>query len=84
MFPGYATVFKDSLDFIHLYFFPGIDDDGNLFYRDLDLSNCTVKYEKISHEDNSKEYIFEKSKIVKITCKLLDNKGNLHIEELTL
>lgn len=84
MFPGYAMVFKDDLGLIHLYFYPGIDDEGNLYYRDLDLSNCNIKYEKIINEDNSKEYIFEKINILKITCRLLDNLGNLHIEELVL
>ncbi len=82
MFPGYVTIFKDDQKFIHLYFFPGIDENNNFYYRDLDLSNCKVKYKKIVNKDNSKEYIFEKKNIIKITCKLIDNKNKLHIKEL--
>lgn len=31
-----------------------------------------------------KEYVFENKNIVKIVCKLIDNKGKLHIKELTI
>ena len=82
MFPGYVTIFKDDQKFIHLYFFPGIDENNNFYYRDLDLSTCKVKYKKTVNKDNSKEYIFEKKNIIKITCKLIDNKNKLHIKEL--
>jgi len=84
IFPGYVTMFKDNMGFIHLYFFPGIDENGNLYYRDLDLSNCHMVYKEIDYSDCSKEYIFENKKIVKILCKLVDNKSNLHNKELTL
>lgn len=84
MFPGYVSIFKDTNDFIHLYFFPGIDDENNLFYRDLDLSNIEIRYKEIKNPDESKEYIFENKHITKIVCNLIDNSGNLHIKELTL
>ena len=84
MFPGYTVIFKDAQSFIHLYFFPGIDDNNNFYYRDLDLSNCQVKYTENINVDGSKEYVFENKNIVKIVCKLIDNKGKLHIKELTI
>lgn len=84
MFPGYVTMFKDEHELIHLYFFPGIDDDGKYYYRDLDLSNCQVKYSESINEDGSKEYIFENKNIVKIVCKLIDNRGKLHMKELRI
>jgi len=84
MFPGYVTIFKDSDKFIHLYFYPGIDDNNDFYYRDLDLSNCQVKYNKIINTDGSKEYIFENKNIIRIICKLIDNKGGLHLKELNI
>jgi len=44
MFPGYVTIYKDKDEFIHLYFYPGLDINENFYYRDLDLSNCQIKY----------------------------------------
>lgn len=84
MFPGYAVIFKDDDSFIHLYFFPGLDENDNFYYRDLDLSSSNVKYEKITMSDGASEYIFENKNIVKIVCRLIDNNGKLHIKELTL
>ena len=84
MFPGYVTMFKDKDKFIHLYFYPGLDNINNFYYRDLDLSNCQVEYSESINEDGSKEYIFENKNIIRIVCKLIDNKGKLHIKELTM
>jgi len=84
MFPGYVTMFRDDEGLIHLYFYPGIDESNNLYYRDLDLSNCQVKYTETINEDASKEYVFENKNIIKIVCRLIDNQGKLHTKELTL
>lgn len=84
MFPGYVTMFKDKDNFIHLYFYPGLDNFNNFYYRDLDLTNCQVNYNEIDNEDSSKEYVFENKNIIRIVCKLIDNKGKLHIKELTM
>ena len=62
IFPGYITLFKDSEGFIHLYFFPGIDDNETFYYKDLDLSKCNVKYSETINDDSSKEYIFDNKK----------------------
>jgi len=84
MFPGYVTIFKDEDNFIHLYFYPGLDEKNNYYYKDLDLSNCKVQYSEIINKDKSKEYIFENKNIIRITCKLIDNHGNLHLKELNI
>ena len=84
MFPGYVTMFKDKENFIHLYFYQGIDENGEYYYKDLDLTNSKIEYTEIINDDNSKEYVFTNKNIIKITCKLIDNKGNLHIKELSI
>lgn len=84
MFPGYVTIFKDKDEFVHLYFYPGLDNFNNFYYRDLDLTNCQVNYSEIDNEDGSKEYVFDNKNIIRIVCKLIDNKGKLHIKELTV
>ena len=84
MFPGYVTMFKDKDEFVHLYFYPGLDNFNNFYYRDLDLTNCQVGYNETDNEDGSKEYVFENKNIIRIVCKLIDNKGKLHIKELTM
>lgn len=84
MFPGYVTIFKDNEQFIHLYFYPGIDENDNFYYRDLDLSNCNINFTKNVNNDGSTEYVFENQKILKIVCKLIDNNGNLHVKELKI
>ena len=84
MFPGYVTTFKDKDNFIHLYFYPGLTDNNDFFYRDLDLSNCKVEYTESINKDGSKEYIFKNKNIVRIVCKLIDNIGKLHIKELLI
>lgn len=84
MFPGYVTMFKDNNGFIHLYFYPGLDENENFYYKDLDLSNCQLIYNEIANNDGSKEYVFENKNIIRIVCKLIDNKGELHIKELKI
>lgn len=82
MFPGFVTIFKDKDKNIHLYFFPGIDEDDKPFYRDLDLSKCGCTYTEHETFGLGKEFIFENKRICKIVCKLIDNKGNTHLKEL--
>ena len=84
MFPGYVTAFRDKYRFVHLYFFPGITETGKQYYKRIDLSNCTFKYNKIQNDDSSEEYIFENTKIIKITCNLIDLDDNLHQKEISL
>ena len=39
MFPGFVNIYRDENEFIHLFFFSGIDDSGNDIYRNIDLAN---------------------------------------------
>ena len=55
MFPGYVTMFKDKDEFVHLYFYPGLDNFNNFYYRDLDLTNCQVGYNETDNEDELDE-----------------------------
>lgn len=76
MFPGFITVYKDNNNYIHLYFFPGIDDIGKSIYNDLDLSKCEFDFIKNVNYDNSIDYKFLNKKIKKIYCKLVYSNTN--------
>ena len=39
MIPGFVSAYKDNDKFVHLYFFPGIDEQNMPIYKDIDLSN---------------------------------------------
>lgn len=82
LFPGFVTLYKDTNNFIHLYFFPGIDKYNKNIYMDLNLSNTNIQYKKYKYNDGAIEYIFNSKHIVKITCKLVSKYND--IEELTL
>lgn len=82
MFPGFVTIYKDKKGFVHLYFFPGIDENDKHFYKDLDLSKCQCNYTEYETSDLGKEFIFENKRIFKIVCKLIDNQGQPYVVEL--
>lgn len=82
LFPGFATIFKDTNNFIHLYFFPGIDNFNQQYYNTLDLSDCKVKYQEIQHEDKSSEFIFASKNIIKINCKLITKYNDVKVKTL--
>lgn len=84
MFPGYVTLYKDNADRVHLYFYPGIDDEGNTIYKDLDMSKANLSYEKIENTDNSKEFIFDRKDIIEMKCKLIKHNGDIDYENLKL
>ena len=71
MFPGFITVYKDNNNYIHLYFFPGINDIGKPIYNNLDLSKCEFDFDKKVNYDKSIDYKFLNKKIKKIYCKLV-------------
>lgn len=84
MFPGFVTSYKDNYKKIHLYFFPGIDKDGNIIYKDLDISNTNLGYIENINDDGSKEFIFNKKNIIKIHCKLVRNDGGIDYVDLIM
>ena len=59
LFPGFVTLYKDSSGYIHLYFYPGIDNYNKYYYNNLDLSDCKIKYKEYKNEDGSIEFVFE-------------------------
>ncbi|MBO5003775.1 MAG: hypothetical protein J6D03_00610 [Clostridia bacterium] len=75
MFPGFVSIYRDDEEFIHLYFFPGIDKYGKQIYRSLDLSNIEFDYKFSKNtDDNAIDYKFLEKNIVKIKCKLIDSR----------
>ncbi len=82
MFPGFVTIYKDKENHVHLYFFPGIDENDKPFYRDLDLSKCSCTFTEQTTDDGGKDYVFDNPRIIKFVCKLIDNQGQSHVMEL--
>ena len=82
MIPGFVTTYKDKENKIHLFFYPGLSNEGDPIYNELDLSNSNLKFEEKQNKDKSKEFIFERKDIVKIKCKLIKNNGDIDYEEL--
>ena len=76
MIPGFVTAYIDKNNYRHLYFFPGIGDDNNKIYNDIDLSSYTGKYDTNINEDDSIDYKFYDKHISRIICNLntKDNK----------
>jgi len=82
MIEGFVTCYKDKDKYIHLYFYPGVDDNGFPIYRDIDLTNCTFRYTIIKHFDNAVDYKFYDRRIYKLNCKLLDFNDKEHFQIL--
>lgn len=77
MFPEFATVYRDKQNQVHLYVFPGIDDEGRQIYRNMDLNNINLEYKYTKNDDKSFDFIIL-SPIKKLTCTMIHNKtGNI-------
>ena len=76
MFPGFATIYKDNLNNVHLYVYPGIDDDGKQIYRNIDLNNIKTEYTFIQNKDKSYDFTF-KTQINKIICSMINIKTGI-------
>ena len=57
MFPGFVSLYKRD-DKSHLFFFPGIDDQGKPIYMSLDMTNIDSDYTFIKNSDKSIDYTF--------------------------
>ncbi len=77
MLPGFITLYKDTDNLIHLYFFKGLTDNNQSYYYDLDMSNCKYKYDKKVYSDGAIDYIFSNNKIKSISCKLINYKQEI-------
>jgi hypothetical protein len=73
MFPEFATTYKDENGFIHLYVFPGIDDDGKQIYRNMDLKNINIEYKYTKNNDKSYDFIFLEP-LKRLTCTMIHSK----------
>lgn len=82
MIEGFVVSYKDLEGFVHLYFYPGVDKEGNPIYRDIDLTGCKFRYSITRHLDNAVDYKFYDKRILKLHCVLLDYNNNEHIEIL--
>lgn len=83
MFPGFVNIYKDENEFIHLYFFSGIDEDEHPIYKNIDLSKIPFKY-SCKENEGSFDYKFENKTIVKINCELVPINEKNQIEKKTL
>lgn len=82
MIPGFVTIYIDKDNYKHLYFYPGIDDNNKTIYHPIDWSDCLFKMDTTYNEDGSIDYKFYDKTIIRITCKLIDNKDNKKVEVL--
>ena len=85
MFPGFVNIYRDENEFIHLFFFSGIDDSGNDIYRNIDLSRIEFEYTRDDRSDGSIDYKFRNKSISQITYKLVPHDQTLfNIEQKTI
>ncbi len=82
MIPGFVINYIDENKYKHLYFYPGIDDNNESIYNNIDLTNYTLKYDKVINSDYSIDYKFYDKHIKKIICKLVMHNNKIIIEEL--
>lgn len=65
MIPGFTTLYRDDLNLVHLYFYPGVDSLGRAIYK-LDFIDTNLNYKFIKYSDKAIEYTFLNKDIVKI------------------
>lgn len=84
MIEGFVTTYKDEDDYVHLYFYHGIDDKHNIIYNDIDLTDCGVEYKERKLSDGASDYMFLNKNIVKISCTLVKQNGEIDFQELKI
>lgn len=72
MFPGFVSLYKRD-DKSHLFFFPGLDDNGKPIYMSLDMSNINADYSFVKNSDKSIDYTFDKE-VSKVTANLIQRR----------
>lgn len=75
MFPGFVSLYKKDGK-SHLFFFPGIDDQGKQVYMSLDMSNIDSDYTFVKNSDKSIDYTFA-TEVKKVTADLVYRKDGL-------
>lgn len=74
MLPSFITSYIDNKGYIHLYFYPGLDDDLDNIYENVKLETGNIKYIEIPHVDGSVEFKLLNKNIIKFHCKLINKK----------
>lgn len=82
MFPGFATLFKDNENKVHLFFFPGINENGSFIYHDI--GDIDDEYDIKNHDDGSKEFIFKRKGLKKIICKFIKDDNSIDYFTFTI
>ena len=81
--PGFVTMYKDMDEYVHLYFFPGINNESTI-YNSIDLSDVKIQYDERKINDGAIDYKFYNKNIYKIYCKLIETGTNKeHFKILT-
>lgn len=81
MIPGFIVPYRDKLNNVHLYFYPGYDDSGDRIYRNIVWQSERYRPKMINLEDGSIDYDFMSSNITSISCKLVSYKGGDNIQQ---
>lgn len=84
MFPGFVTVYRDKSNYIHLFFFPGLKEDGSFVYHDLNIDRIKLKYTLVKNKDDSLEFIFRNKNIKKVICRLVKSNNDIDYETISL
>lgn len=74
MFPGFVNSYKDTDGYVHIYFFHGIDYDGENIYNDIELSDLLMDYIKVENSDGSIDIKLNNKKIIKVHTRLVRKK----------
>lgn len=77
MIEGFVTTYIDDEEWVHLFFYPGIDDDDKPIFNDIDMSKCGVRFDVSSFVDNSKDFKLLNKNIIKVNCKLVTHHGDI-------
>ena len=80
MFPGFINTYKENNNII-IYFFRGIDDNGNVIYKDADLRNMKLDYEIIKQENYYSIFKIKNDKISKIVFEMIPINNNKYNKE---
>lgn len=76
MFPEYIYIYRDKDSFVHLYYYRGLDDNGNYIYNPL---NIKEKYIEQLNPDGSIDMKFEDKTIIQFNCNLVSKHNSKNV-----
>lgn len=83
MIDGFVTSYRDDIGYVHLYFFPGIDENGEQIYKDIGMSSSNG-YDIVKYDDGAIEYILHSKNTIQIDCKLVPKDTTKETKFVTL